>query len=180
MGRSPTEVVGVAALLGAGLVAGVVLGLSKSSGPAVSATSLVNSTEDSGVSVHVSGWVNAPGVVRLRTGAIAADAVEAAGGFRPGADTGQVNLATEVLDGEQLVIPPLVASGEASVSDGKIAINRASANELLTLPGVGPVLAQRIVDHRTRNGPFESVEDLLDVPGIGEAKLASFRDLIRP
>lgn len=134
--------------------------------------------------VHVSGWVNSPGVVQLPPGAIVADAIEAAGGFRPGADTSSMNLALEVTHGEQVVVAGPV-DGAAPVGDdggdpGQISLNRASAEDLERLPGVGPVLAQRIVAHREKVGRFERVEDLLNVSGIGEAKLATIRELVRP
>lgn len=137
--------------------------------------------------VHVSGWVAMPGVVRLRDGAIVADAVAAAGGALEGALLDSVNLAAPVLAGDHVHIPgpgeaesganPAAPGGDDS---GPISLNRADAAALETLPGVGPVIAERIVAHRESNGPFESVDDLLEVPGIGEAKLASIRDLVVP
>jgi competence protein ComEA len=112
--------------------------------------------------------------------AIVADAIKAAGGFRPGADSDAVNLAASLSDGQQVIVPgPSGAvAGPTATGDGKIAINRATAAELDALPGVGPVLAERIVAHRDQHGPFATVEDLLQVSGIGEAKLASIRDLV--
>lgn len=131
------------------------------------------------IDVHVAGWVVSPGVVKLPEGSIVADAIDAAGGLRPGASSQVVNLAASVRSGDQILIPgPGVAGPDAS-DDGMVSINRAGASELEQLPGVGPVLAERIVAHRESNGPFDEVEDLLDVPGIGESKLASMRDLIR-
>jgi len=136
------------------------------------------------IDVHVSGWVVSPGVVSVPQGAIVADAIDAAGGLRAGASAESVNLAASVLGGEQIVIPgPGDSRGSdsrAMPSDGLMSLNRADAAELETLPGVGPVLAERIVAYREDHGPFEAVEDLLDVPGIGESKLAAIRDLIRP
>ncbi len=129
--------------------------------------------------VHVSGWVVSPGVVVLESGSNVADAIEMAGGLRPGALAGQINLAASILDGDQILVPGPDDRSHATASEGRIALNRASAAELQDLPGVGPVLAERIVSHRDANGPFSQVEDLLEVPGIGEAKLASIRDLIR-
>jgi competence protein ComEA len=133
------------------------------------------------VAVHVSGMVVSPGVVDVPAGAIVADAIEAAGGLLPGALADQINLAAPVGPGEQIVVPgptsPGTDSGEA---DGLLSINQASATELETLPGVGPVLGERIVSYREANGRFETVEDLLQVPGIGEAKLEAIRDLVRP
>lgn len=135
------------------------------------------------ITVHVAGFVFAPGLVELGEGARVADAVAAAGGLRPGADTSAVNLAAPLRDGEQVVIPGLVSGqpapgggSSATDADGRVRINLATAVELETLPGVGPVLAGRIIEFREEHGPFGTVEDLLDVPGIGEAKLASLRD----
>lgn len=131
--------------------------------------------------VHVAGWVVDPGVVSLAEGSIVADAVHAAGGLLPGAQADAINLAAGLQPGEQVVIPgPGGLAAETVESDGAISLNRASATELEALPGVGPVLAGRIVAHRDQNGRFETVEDLLEVSGIGEAKLASIRDLVRP
>ena len=145
----------------------------------VAETVAANST----ITVHVAGFVLSPGLVELAQHARVADAVAAAGGLRPGADTSAVNLAAPVRDGEQIVIPgppdqagPTIAGGSAATGDGRVRINQATLVELETLPGVGPVLAQRILDFREDHGPFQTVEDLLDVPGIGEAKLASLRE----
>lgn len=135
--------------------------------------------------VYVSGWVSAPGVVEVGEGAIVADAVTAAGGALQGALLETVNLARPLTEGEHIQIPgpgdsTAVGSPTAGeAADGLIAINQADASALEELPGVGPVLAERIVAHREANGPFAVVEDLLEVPGIGEAKLASMRDLIK-
>lgn len=134
------------------------------------------------VEVHVAGWVVSPGVVTVDDGAIVAEAVAAAGGLRSGANSGSLNLAAPVRAGDQIVVPG-PESGSANggnASDGLVSLNGATASELETLPGVGPVLAERIVAYREDHGRFETVEDLLDVPGIGESKLASIRDLVRP
>lgn len=140
--------------------------------------------ERSGIDVHVAGWVNHPGVVTVAEGSIVADAIAAAGGMRPGANAEAINLAAPVSAGQQVVVSgPGDADAPGSVtntSDGVISLSQASASELETLPGVGPVLAERIVAHREAHGPFESVEGLLEVSGIGESKLASLRDLVRP
>ncbi len=167
------------ALAVAGALVGGVLGMGErrvarppSASPVVSA--------DGALDVHVSGWVVSPGVVAVPEGSIVADAVEAAGGFRPGALIDRINLAAPVRAGEQIVVPgPTESRAGAGTTDGLISINRAETADLLRLPGVGPVLADRIVAYRDANGPFTSIEDLLSVPGIGEAKLASIRDLIR-
>ena len=125
------------------------------------------------VVVHVSGAVRHPGLVSLPIPARVADAVEAAGGATDEADIGALNLAGPLRDGEQIVVP---AYGESrNPDDGGVDLNRATANRLAELHGIGPVLADRIVAHREEHGPFETIEDLLDVPGIGEAKLALLR-----
>jgi len=146
-------------------------------------TSPVPGTEAVAIEVHVAGWVNNPGVVTVGEDAIVADAIAAAGGMRSGANADGVNLAAALSAGQQVVVPGLGDSsgvGGASDAGGLVSLNRATESELESLPGVGPVLAGRIVSHRESHGPFEQVEDLLQVPGIGEAKLAALRDLVQP
>ena len=134
------------------------------------------------VVVSVVGLVTRPGLVTLPTGARVAEAVEAAGGLLPGADASTVNLAAVVSDGEQISVgapttggtPPQGGSG----SGGRVDLNAADAAALDALPGIGPVLARRIVDHRARHGPFRSVEQLDDVPGIGPSTAAELADLV--
>ena len=134
------------------------------------------------VPVHVSGWVTSPGVVWVSEGSLAIDVIDAAGGAREGARLDLINLARPVFEGDQLQVPGPSdgGTGGASPGDELIDINTADETELQKLPGVGPVLAGRIVAHRETVGRFESVEDLLDVVGIGETRLASIRDLIKP
>jgi competence protein ComEA len=124
------------------------------------------------VTVHVAGAVSEAGVYDLPTGARVADAIDAAGGTVEGADTDAVNLARVVADGEQIRVP---VAGEPSTSDGLININTADAGTLEQLPGVGPVLAQRIVAHREDHGPFASVDGLDDVSGVGPSVLEQIR-----
>lgn len=137
------------------------------------------------VKVHVSGMVVAPGVVDVPADAIVADAIDAAGGLLAGARVDRINLAAPVAAGDQIIVPgsdddtPSASSGDGT-GEGIISLNRATAADLEALPGVGPVLADRIISFREQNGRFETVEDLLEVPGIGEAKLAALRDLVRP
>jgi competence protein ComEA len=147
--------------------------------------------------VHVVGAVLAPGVVRLGSEARVVDAIVAAGGLAPGADTARVNLAAPLLDGSRIVVPAVgqevpvevptsVAAGAGSQgapggAPGGVApidLNTATVEQLDSLPGVGPATAEAILSHRESNGPFTSVEQLLDVRGIGEAKLESLRDLV--
>jgi competence protein ComEA len=137
------------------------------------------------VVVSVVGQVARPGLVTLPSGSRVADAVAAAGGLLPDADPASVNLAAVVADGEQLAVgvpgpvpPGAPAAGSAPPVDGLLDLNTAGVAELDALPGIGPVLAQRIVDHRTREGPFRSVEELDDVPGIGPAIAAELAERV--
>lgn len=133
------------------------------------------------VVVHVVGAVAHPGVVRLALGARVADAIGAAGGSTPDADLSAVNLARVLTDGEQLVVPvtgavPAVTATDAAT--GLLDLNSADADALDALPGVGPVLAGRIVDRRDAR-PFTTVDELDEVPGIGPALLEDLRPLVR-
>jgi competence protein ComEA len=137
------------------------------------------------ITVHVAGAVRRPGLVRVRHQARVADAVAAAGGAAPQADLSGLNLAAPLGDGDQVVVPLRGDSGGGTAGvggrpndDGRVRINTATEQELEQIPGVGPVLAGRIAAHREQYGPFAVVEDLLDVPGIGEAKLAALRDAV--
>jgi len=137
--------------------------------------------EESTISVHVAGAVHAPGLVNVAAGARVAHAISAAGGATPGADLSLLNLAAVVHDGDQIAVPLRGRPAPSSISmdaldEGTVDLNAASAADLEALPGVGPVLAQRIFDYRETHGPFATVEDLLDVPGIGEGKLAGLRE----
>lgn len=153
--------------------------------PSMATTTPINPTADT-ILVHVAGWVVSPGVVEVAPTGRVGDAVAAAGGARPGARLDAVNLAAPLVDGHQVTVPgpdgsSPSASGGGSGSGGSselIRLNSATAADLEALPGVGPVLAERIVAHREAGGAFERVEDLLEVPGIGESKLASIRDLV--
>ncbi|MGH2724877.1 MAG: helix-hairpin-helix domain-containing protein [Actinomycetota bacterium] len=143
--------------------------------------------------VHVAGWVKAPGVYELREGARVIDAVQMAGGPRRGAELGALNLAAPLTDGQQVIVPrvlpnappgapPAAASGAppstGSADGGPVNINTATADQLEALPGIGPVLAQRIIDFREKNGPFSSVDQLEDVSGIGPVTMEGLRDLV--
>lgn len=153
---------------------------------------------DDGVHVHVTGAVRAPGLHRLDPGQRIADAIEKAGGFADDADVETLNLARVLVDGEQLVIPrrgeeaPAAsapsgsASGSAGAASGATAggagsqlnLNSATADQLQTLPGVGPSTAQKIIDSRAAEGPFRSVDDLTRVSGIGEKTLEKLRSRV--
>jgi competence protein ComEA len=125
------------------------------------------------VLVHVVGKVAQPGVVELPIGSRVQDAIEAAGGATKVKALESVNLARPVVDGEQIVV------GEASqaATSSTISINTASAGQLDELPGVGPVIAERIVQWREKNGPFTSIDELTEVSGIGTSMIEQIRDL---
>jgi competence protein ComEA len=137
--------------------------------------------ESSGeVVVHVLGAVRDPGLFTLPPGSRVADAVDAAGGARSDKALASVNLARILVDGEQVVLDATgqtAASG--SVESSLVSLNQADAAAFETLPGVGPVIAQRIVAWRTSNGPFRSIDELGEVAGIGEAILTQVRPLVR-
>lgn len=140
--------------------------------------------------VHVAGWVVHPGVYELRQGDRVIDAIDRAGGPRAGADLRNVNLAALLVDAQQVVVAKEVGGGISSTRDGGpggsggtgegdlVNVNTATLEQLETLPGIGEVLAQRIVDHRELHGPFRTVEDLLNVSGIGESRLEDLRPRI--
>ncbi|MEU4362954.1 ComEA family DNA-binding protein [Promicromonospora sp. NPDC023987] len=146
-----------------------------------------------GLLVHVVGQVAEPGLVTVPDGARVADALRAAGGATGKADLTVVNLARAVVDGEQLYVPrpgepvpgPAPGTGDApdtgtgSAAGGTVDINAADASALEELPGVGPSIAQAIVEWRETNGPFASVDELEDVPGIGPATLDEIRESAR-
>nr|WP_253209222.1 ComEA family DNA-binding protein [Streptomyces niphimycinicus] len=174
------------------------------------------------VVVDVTGKVRRPGLWKLPPGARVADALEAAGGVRPGADLSGLNRARPLVDGEQIVVgapaggspapgaaadpaagapnapnglnapngpnaphDPNVANGAnppagPGVPGGSVSLNSATAEQLDTLPGVGPVLARHIIDYRTQHGGFRSIDELREVNGIGERRFADLRPLVRP
>lgn len=134
--------------------------------------------------IDVVGRVRKPGIVTVPKGSRVFEAIEAAGGLKGKADTTALNMARVLTDGEQLLVglEPVQVPGAAAASGGpataKINLNTATAEQLDTLPGVGPVTAQSILSWRTENGRFSSVEDLLEVKGIGDATLAELRELV--
>jgi competence protein ComEA len=140
--------------------------------------------------VQVVGPVVRPGIVRLPEGSRVVDAIRAAGGLRSGSSAGAVNLARKLLDGEQLVVGPgapaggIAAGGAGSasgagVASGPIDLNTAGLAELDTLPHVGPVLAQRIIDWRDSHGHFASVDELREIAGIGSRIFTALSPLVR-
>ncbi|MGH3737996.1 MAG: helix-hairpin-helix domain-containing protein [Micromonosporaceae bacterium] len=142
-----------------------------------------------GVVVAVAGKVRRPGLVTLAPGARVADAIEAAGGVLPGTDVGYLNLARKVTDGELIVVgatPPPGGADRGGADPGtapgdpggKVNLNTATQQQLETLPGVGPVLATRILDYREKHGGFRSVDELRQVDGIGAARFEQLKDLV--
>ena len=164
--------------------------------PSVSSPAPSPTTTDApAIVVHAAGAVVAPGVVSLPPGSRVSDLLAAAGGPAPDVDLDRVNLAAPLADGQRVwfprvgeVAPPSVpgeggpappgAGGDGDGSAGPVDLNAATADELEDLPGVGPSIAAAIIEHRERHGPFRSVDDLLDVAGIGPARLEQLRELV--
>ena len=192
----PTGLAAGAAPVGAGSTSGF-----PSASPSASTPSAAGKVWAAGVVVHVVGKVKKPGLQRLPAGSRVADAVAAAGGAVRGADLARVNLARMLVDGEQVVVPapgdpdppggPAAGanrgsggssgggSGETGAgTGGPVSINTADLAGLDTLPGVGPVLAQRILDWRTQHGRFTTVDELGEVSGIGEKMMERLRPLV--
>ena len=181
-------------------------GLASSAGPASSggATSGGDTAGSGQIVVDVDGAVAHPGLYKLPPGSRVQAALAAAGGLSPQADAHRINRAAKLHDGQKLYVlsqgesaPPLAASngqgcegqsctsadgadaGSDAEGQGLVNINTANATQLTQLPGVGPAIAQKIIDYRTANGPFTSVDDLTKVPGIGAAKLAQIKSHAR-
>ena len=140
------------------------------------------------IRIHVSGAVRTPDVYELPLGSIVRDAVEAAGGPTGDADLDHINLAVELRDQQQVYVPrqgeknppPPISGNEPAGGPAvtQVNINTATAAELETLPRIGPTTAQRILEYREVNGPFETIEDIQNVPGIGSATFKGFEALI--
>jgi competence protein ComEA len=135
--------------------------------------------------VHVVGAVREPGLYRLDEGSRIDDAIRAAGGPRPKAALEAVNLAAPVVDGQQVVVPVLGRGASAGVAGApgtapveRVHLNTATLEELDTLPGIGPVTAQKILDYRAEHGAFASVDELDAVSGIGPARLAELKKAV--
>jgi competence protein ComEA len=195
--RAAVAVLALAALLGAGAVwaratprpAGPPLGPPDAAAAAQALPRADAEEPPAGrVAVHVAGRVRRPGLVRLPAGSRVQDAVRAAGGVTSGADLEAVNLARKLLDGEQVRVPghgetipappPGAASGPgAATTAGPLDLNTATSEQLDTLPGVGEVTASRIVAYRSAH-PFTSVDELLEVPGIGQRRFDQLKDLV--
>jgi competence protein ComEA len=184
------------AAYGVALAAVVLLGawhLSRGGDPAPEAAPAAIKVEGDGdaeraVVVHVAGAVRRPGVYRMRATARVDDAVGRAGGASRRADLSQVNLAAQVEDGRQVLVPkrvPAAPGGTAATAGSPAApgvplnINTATLEQLDELDGIGPTTAQHILDYREEQGGFGSVEELGEVPGIGDVRLASLREQVR-
>lgn len=181
-------------------------GLASSAGPASSggATSGGDTAGSGQIVVDVDGAVAHPGLYKLPADSRVQAALAAAGGLSPQADAHRINRAAKLHDGQKLYVlsqgesaPPLAASngqgcegqsctsadgadaGSDAEGQGLVNINTANATQLTQLPGIGPAIAQKIIDYRTANGPFTSVDDLTKVPGIGAAKLAQIKSHAR-
>jgi competence protein ComEA len=195
---SPAEMAGLLSLLlggvaltlyvvlvprGLGLDVGRDAGAAPPSEPVVGVPSLAGE-----VTVHVVGAVARPGLVVVPAGSRVADAIESAGGATADAELGALNLARPVTDGEQVVVPRIGDAPPAGSdggtgdgawrADGRLDLNAATASEFEELPGVGPVLAGRIVDWREQHGPFVEVGQLREVAGIGEKTFQSLSELV--
>jgi competence protein ComEA len=164
---------------------------SSPAGPSAAAAA-PSSASAAAVVVYVCGAVRSPGIVRLPAGARVADALELAGGASGRAQLDGVNLAAKVADGQQILVPergaapaagsvaPASASGASSAGApaAPVNINTATLEQLDALQGVGPSTAQKIIDYRTSNGPFKRIDEIKDVPGIGDAKFTAMKDSI--
>jgi competence protein ComEA len=171
-------VLGLLLLIGAGLAymrARPAAAITPPSG-AISASASASAAAANTIVVDVVGAVRKPGVYDFAQGARVIDAVRAAGGFLPDAEPQAINLARPLVDGEQVVV---LKKGEAAAGaagsgssaqqpGGKVNINSATESDFENLPGIGPVLAQKIVDYRDQHGPFRSIQDLMKVSGIGQ------------
>ncbi|WP_369688989.1 helix-hairpin-helix domain-containing protein [Streptomyces sp. Wb2n-11] len=163
---------------------------SPSPGPPPTAAADGPGPDEGRIVIDVSGKVRQPGIHRLPAGSRVADALRAAGGVKAGADTAGLNRARLLMDGEQVVVGVPAPAGAAGPTAGgapasgqaaaPIGLGSATAEQLETLPGVGPVLAQHIIDYRTEHGGFRSVDELREVKGIGDRRFADLRPLVRP
>lgn len=148
-------------------------------------TSFETETPKTEIKVYVTGEVNAPGVYSFTEGARVEDAVNAAGGFSDAANKNGINLAAYIQDAEQIIVPSIndeidITLDKANdlVQNTTVNINTAAKEDLKTLPGIGDVLADRIIKHRNEQGLFKKIEDIQDVSGIGSGIFENIKDLI--
>lgn len=149
--------------------------------PAAAPVSLEGTRQkDPEVVVYVSGFVVRPGVYSVPNEARAIDAVNAAGGFSTGADATKINLAQKLADGMQVNVPGSLTAAPVgtAIASGKVSLNNADKKQLETLPGIGPSLADRILEYRQAKGSFQTLDELKKVSGIGEAKYNALKDKI--
>jgi competence protein ComEA len=162
-------------------------------GPAAAPTAGPTPSPAAEVVVDVAGWVRHPGVYRLHTGDRVIDAIDLAGGAKPRADLTSLNLAALLTDGEQIIVLRIghaapgggstIVTGSGAGASGAsgggagdlVNLNTATLDQLEGLPGIGPVLAQKILDYRTDHGPFKTIEGLMDVSGIGDKRFADLK-----
>ncbi len=137
----------------------------------VSSESMVKNDK---VMVYISGGINRPGVYEVQSGLRVLDVVNLAGGVTPNADANRINMAQAVKDGLHVSVPVVMAGSQSENPSGsnneRISINKASKSELDKLPGIGPAMAERIIEYRQTNGAFKELDELKKVPGIGESK----------
>ncbi|WP_170317303.1 ComEA family DNA-binding protein [Acrocarpospora corrugata] len=138
----------------------------------------------SSVTIYITGKIREPGVLALPAGSRVVDAITAAGGVKKGAKPGSLNLARRLVDGEQIIVGQSAPPGSNFVPDAGsatiLSLNSATADQLEQLPGVGEVLAQRIIEYRDTHGGFQNIEQLREVSGIGERKYAEIKDKVSP
>ena len=147
-----------------------------------------NASRAAEIVVHVSGAVKREGVYRLKLGDRTLDALKLAGGPLPSANLSILNLAEKAKDGQKIIVPQRVkivqgkagdpVSRGSGVSSGKVSINTAAESNLCKVRGIGPSTAKKIIEHRSTNGPFSKIEDIMKVKGIGKGKFEKIREQI--
>ncbi len=174
-------------LLGAGVLIGLIFSaviLLISAPQKGKSVELLPTQPPADLTIHVSGSVVHPGLYQVPPGSRVAEAINLAGGLTPDAASDRINLAARVQDGQKIIVPsvndPLVhnQSGDPTPLEGLVDINTADADELTQLPGIGPTRAADILRYRQNNGPFDTIEDIQKVPGIGPVMFENIKDWI--